>query len=66
MGMVVVATFPREALSVSDCQSTQPLLIARSLLESESGPALVLPYPWQNGTWLRGVVVVLGGPYLQW
>lgn len=38
----------------------------RALLESESGPALVLPYHWQNGTWLRGVVVVHRGPYLQW
>lgn len=49
--------FPLEASSVSDCQSPQPLLIARSLLESESSLALVLPSSWQNGTWL-GVVVV--------
>lgn len=66
MGLVVLATLPREASSVSDCQSTQPLLIARSLLESESSLVLVLPYPWQNGTWLREVAVVYRGLYLQW
>lgn len=58
--------FPLEASSVSDCQrATQPLLIARSLLESESSPGLVLPSSGQNGTWLGGVVVVHRGPYLQ-
>lgn len=66
MGSVVLATFPPEASSVSDCQSTQPLLIARSLLESESSLAPVLPYRWQNGTWLKGIVVVPRGPYLLW